>query len=81
MAVGVIDATFARAGLDQTMPRITLGSLAPKARALVEQRSLIPGLAKVAARVGLVHALSAIYPRGERALGPWSRGMARVLAV
>ncbi len=81
MAVGVIDATFARAGLDQTMPRITLGSLAPKARALVEQRALIPGLAKVAARVGLVHALSAIYPRGERALGPWSRGMARVLAV
>jgi flavin-dependent dehydrogenase len=81
MAVGVIDATFARAGLDQTMPRLSLGALAPKARALVEQRTLLPGLAKVAARVGLVHALSAIYPRSERALGPWSRGMARVLAA
>ena len=81
MEVGVIDATFARAGLDQTMPKLSLGALAPKARALGRRRALLPGLAKVAARVGLVHALSAIYPRDARAQAPWSRGMARVLAV
>jgi flavin-dependent dehydrogenase len=81
MEVGVIDATIARAGLDQTMPALSLGALVPKARALGRRRSLLPGLAKVAARIGLVHALSAIYPRDERAQLPWSRGMARVLAV
>jgi len=81
MAAGVIDAITARAGLDQTMPRLSFAALAPKARALGRQRALLPGLAKVAARVGAAHLLSAIYPRDARALGPWSRGMARVLAV
>ncbi len=81
MAVGVIDATFARAGLDQAMPKLSLAALSPKARALGRRLGLVPGLARVAAQVGAVHLLSAIYPRSERRLGAWSLGMARVLAV
>lgn len=81
MEVGVIDPVIARAGMNQTMPKLSLGALAPKARAISRRRSLLPGLAKVAARIGLVHALSAIYPRDERAQARWSRGMAAVLAV
>lgn len=81
MTSGVIDPVVARAGLDQVMPALSLSSLAPKARALGRQRALLPGLAKVAARVGAAQLLSAIYPRSERGLDAWSRGMARVLAV
>ncbi|MBE7452344.1 MAG: FAD-dependent monooxygenase [Kofleriaceae bacterium] len=82
MAAGVIDPTFARAGLDQTMPRLSLGALPPKARALGRRPRLVPGLARVAAQVGAAHLLSALYPRSEhRRLTAWSRGMARVLAV
>ncbi|MBZ0238650.1 MAG: FAD-dependent monooxygenase [Deltaproteobacteria bacterium] len=82
MSDGVLDEAFARAGLDQTMPRLTLGALPPKARALRRRPGLVPGLARVAAQVVGAHVLSALYPHSERRrFSAWSRGMARVLAV
>lgn len=81
MELGLLDGATARAALDQTMPPLSLASLPPKARALRHRPALVPGLAKVAARIGAAHLLSAVYPRSLRALGAWSRGMARVLAV
>ena len=82
MAGGVLDPSFARAGMDQTMPRLSLGALPPKARALSKQPGLVPGLARVMAQVGAAHLLSAVYPRSEnRRFSAWQLGMARVLAV
>jgi flavin-dependent dehydrogenase len=82
MATGVIDATVARAGLDQTMPRLSLGALPPKALALRRQPRILPGLARLAAQVGAAHILSAIYPRSDRRrFSAWRRSMDTVLAV
>ena len=79
MELGLIDGDIARAGLDQVLPPFTLASLPPKARALRHAPQLLPGLAKVAARIGAAQLMSALYPRNVRALGAWSRGMARLL--
>jgi len=84
MELGLFDEVMARAGLDQTLPSISLRDLPPRAQALTRLRrrpSLVPGLARVVAQVGAAHLLARLYPRGERGLGAWSRGMARVLAV
>ena len=80
MAGGLLDAHTARAGLDQTMPELSLATIPPRARALRQRPRLLAGLARVAAQVGLVRLLSAVYPRSERGwFRVWRATMASIL--
>jgi flavin-dependent dehydrogenase len=75
MQGGLIDAETLRAGIDQALPRPSLGSVAAKARGLFAQ----PVLAKVVARSIAVRALYARYPRRAERVPAWARRVDRVL--
>jgi flavin-dependent dehydrogenase len=82
MAGGLLDATTARAGLDQTMPSLSLATIPPKARALRRRPRLLAGLVRLAAQVGVVQLLAALYPRSvDGWFTAWRAGMARILEV
>ncbi|HUQ02252.1 MAG TPA: NAD(P)/FAD-dependent oxidoreductase [Kofleriaceae bacterium] len=82
MAAGLLDATTARAGLDQSMPELSLANIQPKARALRERPRLLAGMLRVAAQAGVVQLLSALYPRSENGwFRVWAASMASILEV
>jgi flavin-dependent dehydrogenase len=82
MGAGLLDATTARAGLDQTMPELSLATIPPKARALRARPRLLGAFARVAAQAGIVQLLSAFYPRSEKGwFRVWCASMASILEV
>jgi len=59
--LGLLDASTARAGLDQTMPSLTLAALPPKVRALRQRPQLLPTFARLGARIGAAQVRAALY--------------------
>jgi flavin-dependent dehydrogenase len=75
MRLGLIDADALRAGINQTLPRPTLRSVAAKARALAGDPALAKSIAMTAARSVAVHALYRRYPRRADRVPTWARGV------
>jgi flavin-dependent dehydrogenase len=75
MGLGLIDADTLRAGIDQTLPRPTLRSVAAKARALADDPALARSIAMTAVRSVAVHALYRRYPRRADHVPTWARGV------
>jgi hypothetical protein len=75
MGLGLIDADTLRAGIDQTLPRPTLRSVAAKARALVGDPALARNIAVTAVRSVAVHALYRRYPRRADHVPAWTRSV------
>jgi flavin-dependent dehydrogenase len=75
MGLGLVDAETLRAGLDQTMPRPSLRSVAAKMRTLIGEPALASQLATTAARSAAVRALYAAYPRKVDQVAAWSRSV------
>jgi hypothetical protein len=81
MRRGLIDVDTLRAGIDQTLPRPSLRSLAAKLRVLLGEPALAGSLATTAARSVAVRALYARYPQRTDHVAAWSRRVDTLLGV
>lgn len=75
IALGLVDESTLRAGLDQVLPSLAPSALAAKLRVLAGQPALAARIAATAVRSGLVHALYARYPRRAERVATWARAV------
>jgi len=73
MALGLLDPETLRAGIDQTLPRPSLRTLAAKVGPLLAEPVLAARIAAAAARSAAVRALYAQYPRRVEDVSRWAR--------
>jgi flavin-dependent dehydrogenase len=73
IGLGLVDAEALRAGIDQVLPRPSLGTILRKARALVGEPALAGSLALTVARSAAVRTMYARYPRRPERVAGWGR--------